>query len=400
MDKILIVDENPTDRKLLQDVLSGPETAYHVTGVDNAPRAFKEVDTSPPDLILVGLTAMGNEDIALLKQIEGRVKNNIPILLVSYFSQEIDKVKGLESGAMDIIDKPIIPQEVKVRVAVQLKIKRLIEDARWVERETNKGIKLLYRELEKKNEDLKKLDDLKSQFVSTVSHELRTPLTMMQEFSEIILDEIPGKLNDDQKKYMGIIHHNIERLTRLINDLLNISRIESGQVELKKQRMNMADVVSGVLTIFKVQTDKRGMELRAVFQDPSLTLYVDPDRIVEVFINLVGNAVKFTPDGGTIMIEVVDKASHVECVVSDSGRGIPPEHLGRIFDRFYQVDRAAGPEAKGTGLGLAISHDLIRMHGGKLWVESEVGKGTKFIFMLPKEALTTSWPEAGQENIL
>ena len=233
-------------------------------------------------------------------------------------------------------------------------------------------------------EKLIKLDQLKTDFVSTVSHELRTPLTIMKEYASIISDELPGKLNPGQRKYLSIIEGNIDRLSQIIEDLLDISRIDAQKVVLKREFVDLASIINDVVTQFKPQADGKQIEFKTGFPASLPPLYIDADRIRQVFTNLIGNAIKFTPTNGKIIAEIIDNEKEFECRVTDTGIGIAPENLDKVFTRFEQFDRTEGSGAKGTGLGLAITKALIQLHRGSIWLESELNKGSKFIFTLPK----------------
>jgi len=229
----------------------------------------------------------------------------------------------------------------------------------------------------------KEIDRMKTEFISTVSHELRTPLTTMKEFVSIILDGIAGAVTDDQRNYLGIIKNNINRLTRIINNLLDISKIEAGRIELKKERINLSKIVAQELPNFKTQSKTKNINFVVNIPDNLSDVFVDVDKIIQVFTNLVGNAVKFTPPGGTIKIICEERNGFVQSTVEDSGIGLSKENLERVFEKFTQIDREPGTGERGTGLGLTISRGIVQMHKGKIWVESELGAGSKFIFTLP-----------------
>jgi signal transduction histidine kinase len=248
-------------------------------------------------------------------------------------------------------------------------------------------------------ENLIKLDQLKTDFVSTVSHELRTPLTIMGEYASIISDEIPGKLNPGQREYLSIIEGNIDRLSGIIEDLLDISRIEAEKVVLKRELVDLPSIINDVVTQFKPKADEKQIELKTVFPLSLPPLYIDADRIRQVFTNLIGNAIKFTPRNGQITAEAADQEKEFECRVTDTGIGIAPENLGKVFKRFEQFDRPEGSGAKGTGLGLAITEALVQLHGGRIWVESELNKGCKFIFTLPRYNPAKLFQEHVMNNI-
>lgn len=239
------------------------------------------------------------------------------------------------------------------------------------------------RELEKKNEELKKLDQLKSDFISTVSHELRTPLSITKEGICLVLDNIPGEINEKQKKILSTSKDNIDRLARIINSLLDISKIEAGKVELKCESSNLAELINKVILSFEPAARQKGLELKTGLEQKEIRLRVDSDKIIQVFTNLIGNSLKFT-EKGRIEVRAADLGDRVECSVSDTGIGIAQENLPKVFEKFQQFNRVAGPGEKGTGLGLSIVKGIIELHKGTIRVESEIGKGTKFTFVIPK----------------
>ena len=239
-------------------------------------------------------------------------------------------------------------------------------------------------ELENKNRELFKLDNLKSEFVSVVSHELRTPLSIIKEGVSLVLDGVIGEISPTQNKVLATSRNNIDRLSRIINSLLDISKIESGKVELKKKAVDLKVLIKNVVALFETKARERGLEIKVSLPpEEKLNLCLDEDRIIQVFTNLIGNSLKFT-ERGYIGISVVDKGSEFEFTVSDTGIGISAEDLPKVFRKFMQFGRVAGNGEKGTGLGLSIAKGLIELHDGRIWVESEPGKGSKFIFTLPK----------------
>lgn len=242
------------------------------------------------------------------------------------------------------------------------------------------GFVLILRDITREEE----LDKMKTEFISTVSHELRTPLATMKEFASIMSDEIAGKLTQEQKDYIDIIKGNIDRLTRLINNLLDISKIEAGKTELKKAYVDIAHLARTIISGLKFEADGKQVEIQSVFPEAPLHIYADPDKIIQIFTNLISNAIKFTPEKGKVTVEIRDREKEIECSVSDTGKGIALEDMGKLFSKFQQIGREAGSGAKGTGLGLAISKELVEMHNGQIRAESKVGQGSKFVFLLPK----------------
>jgi signal transduction histidine kinase len=229
----------------------------------------------------------------------------------------------------------------------------------------------------------KEIDRLKSEFLSAVSHELRTPLTTIRESVSQVLDGILGATTAEQREFLTICLNDIDRLTRIINDLLDISKIEARKVQLRKSETDVVALVRGVCASFASRVRDKGLEIRTDFSGEKIEAFIDRDKIIQVFTNLVGNSLKFTARG-YISISVRDADESVECVVSDTGRGISDEDLPKVFSKFQQFGRECGPGEKGTGLGLSIAKEIVELHRGKMRVESTLNEGTRFIFFLPK----------------
>lgn len=249
-------------------------------------------------------------------------------------------------------------------------------------------------------DELKKLSRLKTDFVSTVSHELRTPLAIMKEGISLVLDRVTGQISENQEKTLTMVYTNINRLSNLINDLLDISKIEAGRVELKKESVDICQLIRETVEKWKVYAGKKNQELALSSPECSLPVYLDQDKIIQVLNNLVSNAIKYTPEGGRIEISMVDKEQEIEVSVSDNGEGIAKEDLPRVFEKFQQFSRKAGAGPKGTGLGLAIARQLIEMHQGMIKVESTLGEGTKFTFIVPRADSEAVFKEHIKRGIL
>jgi PAS domain S-box-containing protein len=233
---------------------------------------------------------------------------------------------------------------------------------------------------------LKELDKMKSDFVSNVSHELRTPLTSIKGSVDNMLDGLTGSLNEKQVRYLSRIKSNTDRLSRLINDLLDLSRIEAGRVEVRPTTLPLAALAEEVAEHLKALAAEKLIRIEVPAADPSVTVWADRDKVTQVLMNLIGNAVKFTPQGGKVSVAVEKNGNdYIQISVADTGPGILPEERNRIFSKFYQVANIEKQKPKGSGLGLAISKALVEMHGGKIWMESEIGRGSTFYFTLPAQ---------------
>jgi signal transduction histidine kinase len=225
---------------------------------------------------------------------------------------------------------------------------------------------------------------MKSDIVSNVSHELRSTLTAIKGSVHNILDGITGALNEKQSRYLGRIKSNADRLSRLITDLLDLSKIEAGKIDLRPAYLSISALAREVAEVLRTVAAEKLISLEVVSPEGQADVWADRDKVVQILMNLVGNALKFTPSSGrvTIVIDHPD-AEWVRCSVADSGPGIPANEAAKIFDKFYQVEQANKQKAKGTGLGLAISKALVEMHGGRIWIESQIDEGSCFSFTLP-----------------
>jgi signal transduction histidine kinase len=231
---------------------------------------------------------------------------------------------------------------------------------------------------------LRDLDKMKSDFVSNVSHELRTPLTAIKGSVDNMLDGITGTLNEKQTRYLGRIKSNADRLGRLITDLLDLSKIEAGKIDLRPAYLTIDALAREVAEVLRTVAAEKLISLEVLSPRGEMNVWADRDKVVQILMNLVGNALKFTPINGkvTITIDAPD-AEWVKCSVVDSGPGIPADEAVKIFDKFYQLEQSNKQKAKGTGLGLAISKALVDMHGGRIWIESQIDEGSCFSFTLP-----------------
>ena len=230
---------------------------------------------------------------------------------------------------------------------------------------------------------LREVDRLKDEFVSIVSHELRTPLTSIRGSVQLVLDE-PGSVPDpEMRKLLQIALNNCERLVRIINDILDVSKIESGNLTLRRKAVHVADLVRQSIDVVASPAANARVRLEVKVPASIRPVMVDPDRIVQAIVNLLSNAVKFAPPDSAVTTTVTGSEHMVTIAVADHGEGIAPENLNRLFRKFQQVDSSSSRRKGGTGLGLAITKALVEQHGGRIFVDSELHKGTRFSFTLP-----------------
>ncbi len=229
----------------------------------------------------------------------------------------------------------------------------------------------------------KRVEAIKKDFVANVSHELRTPLASIKGYSETLLDEGLGD-SDNSKEFLRIIDKHATRMSRLIDDLLILSRLESQQISVECAPLDMGELIGLSITTFSKQARDKGIELASEVSGELPSALGDRDRLEQVLVNLLDNAIKYTPAGGSVKVSAYIEDGSIRIDVADTGIGIPPKDMPRIFERFYRVDKARSRELGGTGLGLAIVKHIMQVHGNRVWVESELGKGSRFSFTLNK----------------
>lgn len=239
-----------------------------------------------------------------------------------------------------------------------------------------------------------KTEQERRDFVSNVSHELRTPLTSMRSYLEALED---GAWKDPEiaPHFLQVTLEETDRMIRMINDLLNLSKMDSGNAQMQMELVNFNNLVNFVLDRFDmmVTSQNKDYQIKREFTKRDLWLEIDTDRLIQVIDNIMNNAIKYSPDGGTITVRLIETHNHIILSITDEGMGIPRKDLNKIFDRFYRVDKARARQQGGTGLGLAISREVLKAHGGSIWVESRENQGSTFYVSLPYEPYEEEWWE-------
>ncbi len=266
-------------------------------------------------------------------------------------------------------------QQLMTIAAAQVSV--AIENARLFEESEART-----KELAAAYEELKESDRLKDELVQNVSHELRTPLTFVKGYIDLLMDGEEGLLSAEQQEFLQIVSDKTDDITRIIDDIITLQRINASNLQL--ETVFMIDVLHSTVASHRLVADKKGLQIKTDFVDDQHALVnIDRGRLNQVLDNLIGNAMKFSPDGGTITIKMRPLAYAVTISISDQGIGMPPEQHARIFERFYQIDGSARRRFGGTGIGLAIVKRIVDAHNGQIWVESEIDKGSSFFFTLP-----------------
>jgi signal transduction histidine kinase len=367
--KILVVDDREANVRLLEGMLSGAGYSCITSTMD--PRAVCELHRKNRyDLILLDLLMPGMDGFQVmegLKEIE--VDGYLPVLVIS--AQPGHNLRALQAGAKDFISKPIHLAEVLSRVHNLLEVRLLHVETR----NTSKV-------LEQTVERLKEVERLKNGFLSTVSHELRTPLTSITGSLGLLSSGVLGALSDEVVEVVAIAERNAVRLMALINDILDLDRLETGTIGGHFAPVPVESILRRAMESVRGFGQPHGVTVEA--PEVSSMIWADADRIVQVVVNLLSNAVKFSPPGGVVTIGVAAEESWVEFRVTDRGRGVPVSAHRAIFERFRQVETSDAREKGGTGLGLAICKSIIEQHGGTIGVESEEGRGSTFWFRVAR----------------
>lgn len=261
--------------------------------------------------------------------------------------------------------------------------RRLVEEQlRAAQAAHAEGLSARNRELETHSQEVERANHLKDEFLSGMSHELRTPLHTIIGFTELLEEELEGPLNEKQHRFVRHIHKDSHHLLALINDVLDLSKIESGQLQLQREQFSLVDALEETVSSMRQRAVMKAIEIDCIIPE-SLDIYADRLRFRQILYNLLNNAVKFTPEGGRVWVEVIEHQDYIAISVVDTGVGIPLAEQATVFDKFYQVGQRQAGGQEGTGLGLAITQRLVEEHGGSIDLQSEPGQGSRFTFTVP-----------------
>jgi len=342
------------------------------------------------DVVLIDMKLPDLDGVDVLRRVIQITPDAVAIIVTGH-GDEMAAVEAMKLGAYDyVVKSPYMGHLAALPVLIRegLDRRKLRGEREQLQTELWEHARLLEErnaELRRANEELKRLDQLKSDLVSMVSHELRTPLATIKEFTAILTDQLAGPTTPDQQEYLTIVKANIDRLARIIDDLLDMAKIEAGRVVLNKGFLQAGTVVEQVVDSMRPMAESKQIELAFHAPEEPLGVFADPDKVTQILLNLISNAIKYTSGPGQVAMTVREVDSEVQFDVRDTGVGIAPEDLPKLFEKFQQFRRIAGVGgSKGTGLGLAISKRLVELHGGRIWVDSAPGTGSTFSFTLPK----------------
>ncbi|MDT7043639.1 hybrid sensor histidine kinase/response regulator [Candidatus Nitronereus thalassa] len=375
--RILLVEDDEDDYILTRDALA--EISSPLCSLDWAPTfetGLDLVNQDRHDLYLFDYRLGVRTGLELLRQ--GIAQGcDSPIILLTGSGGELVAAEALRLGAADYMTKNLMTTKSLHRA-----ITNALEKS-----QLRQTLADHQHRLEHSNQVLTKQNQEIQRFYHTLAHELKTPLTAAREFTAIMLDELAGPLTPEQREYLQISQECLGQITNQVNDLLDITRLDTGKLSINCQQEDMGLLLSHAVTAMNTSAQHKSVAIALSVQPNPLIAWIDHFRMTQVITNLLNNAIKFTPPGGTITLsacEDPDKPENLRISVQDSGCGIAPEHLDHIFDRLYQVEEGHARKEGGLGLGLTISREIVILHGGQINVQSQMGHGTKFTLTLPK----------------
>lgn len=372
-ENLLIIDDTLESLQLLANTLS--EQGYKVRGAAKAQMAIRTARLSPPDLILLDIKMPEMDGYEVCERLKSTQETcDIPIIFISALDEVMDKVRAFSVGGVDYITKPFQIEEVLARIEHQLTIKRLSKALK----EKNEQLQQEIQERRNAEAQAEAANQAKSEFLANISHELRTPLNAILGFAQVMNRE--PLISNEQREYLEIINRNGEQLLELINDILDLSKIEAGLACLNERSFDLYRLLDNLEELFQIQAEQKDLEIIFVIED-NVPQYIkaDDQKLRGCLLNLMSNAVKFTSYGRIILTvkKMVASTTYLQFSVSDTGPGIAPEEIDSLFNAFVQTS-AGIKAAEGTGLGLAISQKFAQLLGGEITVESVFGEGSTF----------------------
>ncbi|MFA6233647.1 MAG: ATP-binding protein [Bacteroidota bacterium] len=423
--EILVVEDSPTQALKLKYILEKQE--YSVRLATNGVEGLEAIAQHRPTLIISDVLMPEMDGYEFCTRIKADAElSSIPVILLTTLSDPQDIIRGLESGADNFLNKPysedallsrikyiLVNMDVRTRMRTGMGIEiyfankkhyltseriqiidlllSTYENAVDKNRElelANKKLRTVQEEIEKSNEQLKQLNEQKNMLLGMAAHDLRNPLYLIEGYSDFLLKEQSENISADQRTIISAIQSSSTYMVQMINDLLDVHKIETGKMDLKLEVADFAQVVRTVIERNAFGSKKKGVEIAVSLPDGIPHFLFDPSRIEQVMGNLIDNAIKFSFKGSAIEVSVQYDDTEVMFCVRDHGPGIPDKEQGKLFKAFSTTSVKPTGNEKSTGLGLAIAESIVSKHNGRIWVESEPGKGSQFSFALPVQQQT------------
>jgi signal transduction histidine kinase len=356
---ILVVDDREENRLVIRYLFDSPE--HRVLEAADGMAGLALARKEHPDCILLDLSMPGLSGFDVLDELarDPRTRET-PVIVLTATGDSLESMERvLHAGAVDYISKPISPQRVAIRVRGAIERRRL----------------------------LRELHELRASFTSMLVHDLRAPLTVIKGYLELLQRPTLDPITDRQRRYLASMGLSADRMLKLIGEILDLSKLEAGKLALERRPMDLAALARDVADSFRPLATEKSITLAVVSPAGMPRVSADHGRMEQVLINLLHNALKFTPPGGAIRIEVQQLDDEVEVAVVDSGPGIPAEQMYVLFEKFGQASTAKSVGGPSTGLGLVVCRHLVEAHGGRIWAQSEEGQGARFVFRVPRARL-------------
>jgi|HubBroStandDraft_5_1064220.scaffolds.fasta_scaffold52457_2 sigma-B regulation protein RsbU (phosphoserine phosphatase) len=367
--EVLLIEDNPSDADLVRLRLVEGKSHVNVSCVERLEDGLAFIANAPPSVVLLDLNLPDSHGADTFRRVLQKAPG-VPVVILSGQDDEALAMKALHQGVQDYLVKNDITSshlEHAMRYAIERQaLTRSLEISRRQQLE------------------------FKNQFLSHVSHELRTPLTCIHQFVSIVIDGLAGHVNPEQRYHLNTVLDSVHQLRAMIHDLLEATRAESGKIRIEPRFILIGDLVRQAVSMMAATAKEKRVGLEVGLDARIPFVYADPDRVLQVLINLVDNAIKFTPAEGSVMVRacVVEADPNMAYIsVTDTGCGIGPEAKALIFERLYQDPNSVDNNRSGLGLGLFIAKELVELHGGRIWVASEEGNGSTFSFTLPLYSL-------------
>jgi signal transduction histidine kinase len=381
---VMLVEDNDADAKLVRLALAKAGDQFNVNWAGSLSAALVQMTNRPFDVALVDLALPDSNGLDTVLRIR-RHSPQVPIVLLTGNDSDETAIESLDQGAQDYLVKDRLIDHSPTDI-----LKRSIRYAihRQKTSETQRLLDQLegsHKLLKAKNRRLAKLCKTAERFVENVSHEFRTPLTVIKEYTSLIRGGLLGPVNPEQSQFLNVIENRTDDLNRMVDDMLDGSRLDAGLLVMSRSECATADIVDGIRQMLLRKAESRGLALEFAIEPDLPAVYCDPEKIGRVIVNLVVNAIKFCGESGNVKLWVRadEAAGNVVVSVIDNGRGMDAKHLEAIFGRFKQVGKQPPQSTSGFGLGLSIAKELVDLSFGQLTVESELQKGSTFTFTLP-----------------